>query len=137
MQQFVANLKKKAELLRIMPDLSLRITFSAISIMLIVSAFLLGELHGRSVRAEEQLAVVGALPYVDYGEYGAKVRPLKQDAAVVNTQMRLYVASQNGKTYYPVGCKSAARIKEENRIYFGSVAEASASGLTPAKNCTF
>lgn len=46
-----------------------------------------------------------------------------------------FVASINGKNYYPKDCLSAKRIKEENMIWFNSSEEAEADGYIPAKNC--
>lgn len=46
-----------------------------------------------------------------------------------------FVASINGKAYYPKGCKAANIIKEENRIWFESGEEAEEEGYAPAKNC--
>lgn len=46
-----------------------------------------------------------------------------------------FVASINGKAYYPKGCKSANVIKEENRIWFESAEEAEEEGYALAKNC--
>lgn len=46
-----------------------------------------------------------------------------------------FMASINGKSYYPANCEAAKRIKEENRIWFGSREEAEAGGYKPAKNC--
>lgn len=46
-----------------------------------------------------------------------------------------FVASINGKNYYPKDCASAKRIKEENTIWFTSAEEAEADGYAPAKNC--
>lgn len=46
-----------------------------------------------------------------------------------------FVASINGKNYYPKDCPSAKRIKEENIIWFSSAEEAEADGYLPAKNC--
>lgn len=46
-----------------------------------------------------------------------------------------FVASINGKNYYPKNCPSAKKIKEENMIWFGSAKEAEVSGYAPAKNC--
>lgn len=46
-----------------------------------------------------------------------------------------FVASINGKNYYPKDCTSAKRIKEENMIWFSSAEEAEADGYAPAKNC--
>ncbi len=46
-----------------------------------------------------------------------------------------FVASINGKNYYPKDCLSAKRIKEENMIWFSSAQEAEADGYALAKNC--
>lgn len=46
-----------------------------------------------------------------------------------------YVASKNGKTYYPVSCSGARRIKEGNRVYFTSTSEAEQRGYTLSKTC--
>ncbi len=46
-----------------------------------------------------------------------------------------YVASKSGKSYHLPWCAGAKQIKEENKIYFGSKAEAEAAGYAPAKNC--
>ncbi|MBI2446825.1 MAG: hypothetical protein HYV51_03370 [Parcubacteria group bacterium] len=46
-----------------------------------------------------------------------------------------FVASINGKNYYPKDCASAKRIKEENIIWFSSAEEAEISGYVLAKNC--
>ncbi len=46
-----------------------------------------------------------------------------------------FVASINGKAYYPANCEAAKRIKEENRIWFRSKEEAEAEGYKPAQNC--
>lgn len=46
-----------------------------------------------------------------------------------------YVASKTGTKYYLPWCGSANRIKEENKVWFSSKAEAEAAGYEPAKNC--
>jgi len=46
-----------------------------------------------------------------------------------------YVASKTGTKYYFPWCGTAKRIKEENRVWFGSKEEAEAKGYEPAKNC--
>ena len=46
-----------------------------------------------------------------------------------------YLASKSGTRYYPVSCKSASRIKVENRVYFMTVDEAEEEGLTLASGC--
>lgn len=44
-----------------------------------------------------------------------------------------YVASKNGKYYYAADMSMAARIKPDNRIWFGSPQEAEAKGFRAAK----
>lgn len=48
-----------------------------------------------------------------------------------------YLASRSGTKYYPVGCKSADRIKPENRIWFNDIESAQGAGYEPASNCNF
>jgi hypothetical protein len=46
-----------------------------------------------------------------------------------------YLASINGTKYYSRGCKSANRIKPENRIYFKSSSDAIKSGYGASSTC--
>lgn len=46
-----------------------------------------------------------------------------------------YVASKTGTKYYLPWCGTAKRIKEENKVWFSSKAEAESAGYEPAKNC--
>ncbi len=46
-----------------------------------------------------------------------------------------YVASKNGTKYHLPWCGSAKQIKEENKIWFATKAEAEAAGYAPASNC--
>lgn len=46
------------------------------------------------------------------------------------------VASKNGTRYYFLNCSGAKRIKEENKIYFTTVDEATKAGYTLATNCS-
>jgi len=45
------------------------------------------------------------------------------------------IASKTGDKYHFPWCAGAKRILETNKIYFKSVEEAKAAGLTPAGNC--
>jgi hypothetical protein len=45
------------------------------------------------------------------------------------------VASKSGKVYYPIGCGSYTRIKEENRVYFIDEAEALSRGYSKSSLC--
>jgi len=51
------------------------------------------------------------------------------------SQIGDFVASRNGAKYYPIGCSGINRIKEDNKVYFRTEAEAQASGLTKSSTC--
>jgi hypothetical protein len=46
-----------------------------------------------------------------------------------------YVASKSGTKYYLPWCGTVARIKDENKVWFQTKAEAEAAGYGPAANC--
>ena len=46
-----------------------------------------------------------------------------------------YIASKGGGKYYLPGCPGVANIKDANRVWFDTVAEAQAAGYAPAGNC--
>ncbi len=46
-----------------------------------------------------------------------------------------FVASRNGKRYYPKDCAAAKRISAANLVGFQTVEEAEQQGFTPAANC--
>ncbi|MFA5652092.1 MAG: hypothetical protein WC933_01890 [Candidatus Paceibacterota bacterium] len=53
-----------------------------------------------------------------------------------NNTSGMLVASKSGTKYYYPWCTGVSRIKEENKVWFNSVEEARAKGLTSASNCT-
>lgn len=46
-----------------------------------------------------------------------------------------YVAAKTGSVYYLPTCSGAKRIKEENKVWFQTKADAEAKGYQPAKSC--
>ena len=56
-------------------------------------------------------------------------------AKIVSAEEGQFVASKAGTKYYLPSCAGASNIKEENRVYFVSVAQAQAAGYTAAANC--
>lgn len=60
---------------------------------------------------------------------------LSERAPATPAASTYYVASKSGEAYHLPYCGGAARIKEENKIYFKSKAEAEAAGYRPAANC--
>lgn len=49
--------------------------------------------------------------------------------------VQTYVASKSGSKYYLPTCGTAKRIKEENKVWFGTKEEAESAGYGPAANC--
>jgi len=48
----------------------------------------------------------------------------------INTQDRAFVGSKNSNKFYPADCRFVKLIKEENKIFFGSVEEGKRAGRT-------
>ena len=46
-----------------------------------------------------------------------------------------YIASKNGKKYYPADCTGASKIKEANRTYFATALLAESAGYARASGC--
>lgn len=57
-------------------------------------------------------------------------QPRSDTAAAKN-----FVASKNGKYYYPLDCAGVKKIKEENKIYFTTKEQAEQKGLKPSPYC--
>lgn len=90
----------------------------AIVVLVGLSAFGLGRLSVRSAEEPPRLVIQEA------------------SAQTATAEARgSFVASATGTKYYLSSCAGAARIKEENRIYFASAQEAQAAGYEPAANC--
>lgn len=68
--------------------------------------------------------------------YKAQNKPLSQvykgNATLSSYE---YIASKNGKNYYPLDCQAGSRIKPENIIKFSTKDEAELAGYTLAKTC--
>lgn len=48
---------------------------------------------------------------------------------------KAFFASSRGKKYYSLGCSAGKSIKQENRVYFESQAEAEKAGYTKSSSC--
>lgn len=59
------------------------------------------------------------------------------EAPGVNNAPEDFIASVNGKNYYPAGCAAGNKIKKENQIRFKSAKEAEARGYQLSKSCGF
>lgn len=65
----------------------------------------------------------------------SKTTTKAQEVAPVASSGGEVVASKTGTKYYLPWCGTVSRIKEENKVYFASKAEAEKAGYAPAKNC--
>lgn len=65
----------------------------------------------------------------------ASVRASVTDRSTDTASVGKYLASKNGKKYYPADCPAASRIAEANRIWFNSTTEAEQAGLTLSASC--
>jgi len=61
--------------------------------------------------------------------------PLSASTSTMSPSLKIFVASRNGKKYYYAWCESANVIKEQNRVWFSTQAEAEKAGYQPAANC--
>ena len=68
-------------------------------------------------------------------EEGNFIHNQNGQVALPASAVNFFVASKNGTKYYLPTCSVAQRIKEENKIWFGSAGEARAAGYQPAANC--
>jgi hypothetical protein len=67
--------------------------------------------------------------------YASVSESIQTDKKVGATEKGTVVASKSGTKYYYPWCSGVARIKEENKVWFNSIDEAKARGLTPASGC--
>lgn len=110
-----------------------------------VAGFLMGK--GRGLKMENPPIVIDTTE-VDCGEEkDFKVKEEKAETSVIEEEdedtseetesdsLGQFVASKNGKKYYPVDCSLVNRIKEENRVYYESEEKAQADGKELTSGC--
>ncbi len=95
----------------------------AILVLVGLSAFGLGRI---SAMGEEGRGLV---------IYGVEAQTAAAASAAESPQAKAYVASKSGTKYYLPSCSGAARIKEENKVWFATIAQAEAAGYTKASGC--
>lgn len=104
-------------------------------------AFGLGVLAGKDMAKEsgKDGFWIETLPKEAVEEGGGPAAALsavvKSEPAPVGKASGTYLASKNGTKYYLPSCGGSKRIKEENKIWFDTKAEAEAAGYGPAANC--
>lgn len=118
------------------------IALALIVILVGFVSFFLGRL---SVLSEDKTAVVVSLPPDAIATSTPQIMPANAyTGALELTKVRAtaeanyggaFLASKNGTKYYPAGCSAANRIKEGNRVWFKTEADAQARGLTRSTSC--
>ena len=99
-----------------------------------------GESPGKLVIEKPETAAA-ATAATGIGAVAELPRPVAQVASSPRSQSApaagggQYVASKSGTKYYLPWCGTVSRIKEENKVWFASKAEAEDAGFEPAKNC--
>lgn len=129
--------------------------FVAVLIGLVgLGAFLLGRLSTAESERKAELRLLQAPGSISGGvEVGGRVESLPKEAfaaplaneaigggeaetvATVPAVKGTYVASKKGEVYYLPWCGGVKLIKEENKIWFATKAEAEQKGYRPAANC--
>lgn|SRR3989344_5633185 len=61
--------------------------------------------------------------------------PAETSASAGDSATGLFVASRRGKKYYPIKCSAASTLKEDNKIFFNTEAEAQSAGYTISSSC--
>ncbi len=104
-----------------------------------LAAFSLGRLSAQGEAAPAPVVLYGAAaeratstPSTTQGVATESVRQVGDNSQSAPAQ---YVGSRNGTAYHLPWCPGAAKIKEENKVWFASKAEAEAAGYKPAGNC--
>lgn len=70
------------------------------------------------------------------GQINSTNKPKTAETNQIKTQATgNYFASKRGKKYYPVGCSAGNTIKQENKIYFSTSAEAEKAGYELSGSC--
>ena len=106
-----------------------------VSIVILVGlgSFGLGRLSNTSslpqIKANSTLASINTVASVN------KASDNTSSTTTKKTNSGNYFASKNGKKYYPLGCSAGNTIKEENKIYFATEAEATAAGYEKSASC--
>lgn len=63
------------------------------------------------------------------------VEGIDPDVAAMALPAQKIVGNKDSKVYHYENCAGALKMKEENKVYFGSIQEAKSAGFRPAGNC--
>ena len=110
--------------------------FTALVVVLV--AFLSFGLGRLSVSESQKPEIqISEIPAGEAGAQGAAVvtAATQKTSTPTGVTQSQYVASKNGSKYYFPWCSGANRIKEENKVWFQTAAEAARAGYQPSSTC--
>lgn len=95
---------------------------------------------GLSVAGVVGLGILGMVLFGGSGDTnhpvkGIEVVQVVKAGSSTSATSGSFVASKQGKKYFPVDCGTAKAIKEENKVYFGSETEAVSAGYERSLTC--
>ena len=107
--------------------------YTVLIIVISMLSFGLGRMSVHETQSQKQ-------PQIVLTEQSAAVAHVAVDSSATTTTTEVvknFVASKKGTKYHLSTCPGVKQIKEDNKVYFSSEAEAKASGYSRAKNCKF
>ena len=112
---------------------------AAVIVLVAVISFGLGRLSKiREEKTPITIETASSMSDIDEKTNGAGIM-LQHNSSTISSatssSSKIFVASRNGKKYYYAWCESANVIKEQNRVWFSTKAEAEKAGYQPAANC--
>lgn len=110
--------------------------FTALLIVVVAAAaFSLGRWSVVALVTPESASIVFSEAAATVAGADTTMRNATETVAVAPATTGKFVGSKNSDKYHLPWCSGAARIKEENKVWFADAAEAERFGYTPASNC--
>lgn len=75
------------------------------------------------------------IEYLGQNQEASAVSALEVLSPAAQNSGKNFFASNRGTKYYPLGCSAGNSIKQENRVYFATGAEAEQSGYSLSRAC--
>ena len=90
---------------------------------------------GRLSKESDSSGIKIEYPNQEAGVLGADTNQVVTKLNQLPSVGKAYFASSRGQKYYSIGCPGGKTIKQENRIYFTTAAEAEQAGYELSSTC--
>ena len=90
---------------------------------------------GRLSKESDSSGIKIEYPNQEAGVLGADTNQVVTNSNQPRAAGKAYFASSRGQKYYSIGCSGGKTIKQENRIYFTTAAEAERAGYELSSTC--